>query len=876
MDETIPVDTIIENIDHSDMRYDANVYFNDIFRVSIRASLMRASRYLQVIEIDLNSADHVNEISFLIQKAIRYQILFVFVYEERYLLLRRSFNLTMSTEHVYTDNVSFCSDWIYKEDLDDESPIDLTVMNITNHYDEDFLSHYEVPKTDTDNGDHRYFYDIFGNAERLNNAIIESDIISLRFLIDWLNYHTAGCRLSIYDVLDNIRQTESYYLIGDNVFIERNAIRNAICELENSQYRIPIGHTGKNPMCYFKEIKRPATYSAADSLMTFLLYGNVAYDEDDESDDEDIVYSSLKLEQTYKYRESDIRAQATRKSLDNKMTLKDYFNSTTFPPLLAKDEEFKLSKRIETGDFEARKIFISSNVRLVISIAKTYATGAMELEDLIQEGMLGLFNAVDKYDRRRDNRFSTYATYWIKQSIQRAIDDKSSLIRLPVHFRESFRKMKKARNELFELYGVEPTPDEIAVKAGMSSKKVHELMLYSDNFIIYDEPIAKNGETVLTNLSDEESKFLEECIYEKDLKERLDAVLKTLTEREERVIRMRFGLDDGRAKTVEEVGRMFNVTRERIRQIEAKALRKLRHPSRSKNINDDLDDEAVFYGIKGRIDTGISNTQSGFVNDIIRRFNLRGFHIIEEAPLKAGTIRVLRKKGYQVLEQLSDLAFEELGFLNVTMKIDLILELDRNMMRLKDCSREEYPKINTFLQEKIKCVECGNDIISANWSQVSGRCTNCQERENRMCQKKDILTSVSSLNVDTGFVFTTVNIVIRLVSQLPFYSELTIESAELITVNEHHLPLDFVAKENNLDVVTLDSSATKDITFSLCEVIHTSLSQIKLVLSDKQTGYTYTYLFKVDVHEDCYSNVYYTVKLFDYEKEHNKSTLLDT
>lgn len=868
MDETIPVDTIIENIDNSDMRYDANVFFNDISRVSIRASFMRANRYLQVIEITLNSADHINEISFLIQKAIRYQILFVFIYEDRYLLLRRSFNLTMSTEHVYTEHASFCSDWMYKEDLDDENLVYLNVTDVANHYDEDYLSYYQAPKTDNDNGDHRYFADILGNAEKLNNATIESDFISLRFLIDWFNSHAAGYRLSIYDVLDYVRQMESYHIIGDNLFVEKNCVSNAICELENSQYRVPIGHTGKNPMFYFKGIKTPATYSAADNLMIFLLYGTVEQDDSEEDEFLDLK-SKKKLELNYEYEESDIRSKAIRKFLDNKILLREYFSGTTLPPLLTKNEEFELGKRIECGDVNARNDFILANIRLVVSIAKTYASSAMELDDLIHEGMFGLFNAVDKYDRWRDNKFSTYATYWIKQSIQRAIEDKSSLIRLPVHLQETLGKMKKARNDLLELYGVEPTPDEIAVKAGMSSEKVHEMLLYIDNFIIYDEPIDNKGGTILNQLADDESNNIEEYIVERNLRERLDDVLKTLTPREEGVVRMRFGLDDGRPKTMEEVGMEFNITRERVRQIEAKALRKLRHPYRSRCLKDYLDDEPRFYGIRGRITSDISYTQSRFINDIIRRFNLRGFHIIEEAPLKAGTIRILRLKGYQVLEQLSDLTFEDLEFLNVAMRIDLILGLARNMMRLKDCSREEYPKINTYLQEKIKCVECGNDIIVTNWSQVSGRCTNCQERKNRMCQKKDILASVSSFNVDTGFIFTNVNIVICLVSQLPFYSELTIESAELITVDERCFPLYFVAEGDGLDKVSLSSITGKDIAFSLCEEIHTRLSQIKLCLSDKQTGYTYTYLFKVDTHEDFYSNVYYTAKLFDYEEEYN-------
>ena len=871
MDETIPVDTIIENIDNSDMRYDANVFFNDISRVSIRASFMRVNRYLQVIEITLNSADHINEISFLIQKAIRYQILFVFIYEDRYLLLRRSFNLTMSTEHVYTEHASFCSDWMYKEDLDDENLVYLNVTDVANHYDEDYLSYYQAPKTDNDNGDHRYFADILGNAEKLNNATIESDFISLRFLIDWFNSHAAGYRLSFYDVLDYVRQMESYHIIGENLFVEKNCVSNAICELENSQYRVPIGHTGKNPMFYFKGIKTPATYSAADNLMIFLLYGNITEDEDDGSDDEDVVRSSKKkLELTYEYKESDIRAKAARKSLDNKITLRDYFNGATLPPLLTKDEEFELSKRIENGDFEARKEFILANIRLIVSIAKAYATGAMELDDLIQEGMFGLFNAVDKYDRWRDNKFSTYATYWIKQSIQRTIEDKSSLIRLPVHFQETLGKMKKARNDLFELYGAEPTPDEIAVKAGMSSEKVHEMLLYSDNFIIYDEPIDNKGGTILTELSDEESKCLEQCIYEKDLKERLDAVLETLTPREERVIKMRFGYDDGRPKLLEEVGKEFNTTRERIRQIEAKALRKLRHPSRSNNIKGYLDDEPTFYGIKGRIDTGVSNTKTAFVDEIIRRHRLRGYYLLEDQPLRYSLIRKLRVNGYQMFEQFRGASIDTVDFLSSAMQVELILCMDMRGIRFEECTKDEYPSIHDYIKTHYTCTLCGEPLDGVHLIENKCLCPACKIRLEHLASEKPFTVKANCVEWDDDDLFTKLTITFALneneLLDLPETLELT--DAYVILSNDALYRCDsftlssvdvddeddFLSEDSGLSVVW--SSSDYDFNSSNAKYIH-------LVFKEKNTGSFFLFIFKF--------NEKGNLKTYDYIGELNYS-----
>ena len=267
IDETIPTDLIIENIDSDDLRCDAHVYFKDIFRVSIRASLNRGNHFMQVIEVELNRADHISEISALIQKAIRYQVLFVFVFEERYLILRRSFNLTISSEHVYTDHASFSTDWIYKENLEDEFVAMFDTAEIVNCYDEDYVLSFEPKQTPSDNGDHRYFDDVIKNAVSLNNAVIDSDVVSLRFLLDWWQLHISGLRVNIFDVLDKVRQVQAYQMIGDYLFVEKEVVSYAISELEESQYILSLGHTGRTPMYYFNDYLEEHGYAQLSKII---------------------------------------------------------------------------------------------------------------------------------------------------------------------------------------------------------------------------------------------------------------------------------------------------------------------------------------------------------------------------------------------------------------------------------------------------------------------------------------------------------------------------------------------------------------------------------------------------------------------------------
>ena len=311
---------------------------------------------------------------------------------------------------------------------------------------------------------------------------------------------------------------------------------------------------------------------------------DVKMNDDDGDVEDDIILSD----------EDDIDIEKIDLSVPDGIGLEDpvrmYLKEIGKVPLLSAEEEIEYAQRMEEGDEEAKKRLAEANLRLVVSIAKRYVGRGMQFLDLIQEGNLGLIKAVEKFDYRKGYKFSTYATWWIRQAITRAIADQARTIRIPVHMVETINKLVRVQRQLLQELGREPSPEEIAETMDIPVERVREIQKISQEPVSLETPIGEEEDSHLGDfIQDDNVPVPAEAAASTLLKEQLVEVLGTLTEREQKVLRLRFGMDDGRARTLEEVGKEFNVTRERIRQIEAKALRKLRHPSRSRKLKDYLD-----------------------------------------------------------------------------------------------------------------------------------------------------------------------------------------------------------------------------------------------------------------------------------------------
>lgn len=390
--------------------------------------------------------------------------------------------------------------------------------------------------------------------------------------------------------MDAINSNEDKYMIKVSEDDAINAKFNT-----KLQELLDIAHSKKNVIedteliKHFNDLKEVALdLDTMQKIFNFLEKNGVDIlqitddDEEEPTLDEDVIAEGEDVEKIDFTDTGDI-SSTTQDPV--KMYLKDIGKV----PLLSAEEEIELAKRMEAGDEMAKKKLAESNLRLVVSIAKRYVGRGMLFLDLIQEGNLGLLKAVEKFDYRKGYKFSTYATWWIRQAITRAIADQARTIRIPVHMVETINKVTRVSRDLLQKLGREPLPEEVGEVMGLPKERVQEIMKIAQEPVSLETPIGEEEDSHLGDfIQDESIPTPVEATNQTMLHEQLDEVVSTLTEREQRVIKLRFGWDDGRPRTLEEVGKEFNVTRERIRQIEAKALRKLRHPNRSRKLKDFL------------------------------------------------------------------------------------------------------------------------------------------------------------------------------------------------------------------------------------------------------------------------------------------------
>ncbi|MBF2463704.1 RNA polymerase sigma factor RpoD [Listeria welshimeri] len=364
-----------------------------------------------------------------------------------------------------------------------------------------------------------------------------------------------------------------------------------VAELNVEQVKEALIEEGKKKgiLTYAKIAARLAPFTLdSDQMDEYLEHvGEAGIEVSDDTDDEDPDETELVKEETESFDLTDMSVPPGVKIND---PVRMYLKEIGRVDLLTADEEIALAKRIEAGDIEAKGRLAEANLRLVVSIAKRYVGRGMLFLDLIQEGNMGLMKAVEKFDFNKGFKFSTYATWWIRQAITRAIADQARTIRIPVHMVETINKLIRVQRSLLQDLGRDPSPEEIGEEMDLPTEKVREILKIAQEPVSLETPIGEEDDSHLGDfIEDQDATSPSDHAAYELLKEQLEDVLDTLTDREENVLRLRFGLDDGRTRTLEEVGRVFGVTRERIRQIEAKALRKLRHPSRSKQLKDFLE-----------------------------------------------------------------------------------------------------------------------------------------------------------------------------------------------------------------------------------------------------------------------------------------------
>ena len=833
VDTVIPKEVLLENMQSSALSKNAKTYFKVIDRVVLRTSIPRSVYELHVIEISLNEPKFIQEISKIIQTAIKYQILFVFSYKERFLIARRSFELTDSTDHVYSENISFTTEWIYSENLSEEIFAEYKCRS-ANNSDGLFSNRDDFWDSDDISTFQEEFADILDAVKTVNISVVESPVLCLRQFCDWYVGHSVSERIKSQDIFKRVLKQDGFRIIGDLIFLDKNAIRYAVAALENSRYLRSISNFSRHPFSYFDEII-PLDYF-------------------------DVEYDILRLISDEEYADF-LEENADPKTIISE-SLSTFYKEIGKFPLLKRDEEIALIERMQSGDLEAKNILIESNLRLVVSIAKRYIGHGVDLEDLIQEGILGLIKALENHQLWHETRISTYATYWIQQRIQRAIEEQSGLVRVPTHIYERLYQIKKSKNKLTQEYGCEPTAEEIAKDIGVSTELVIGAGNISLETVSLDEITEDESSPFQEYLIDRETPSCYERILARECREAIERELQTLTPREEHVIKLRFGLYDGSVRTLEEAGKEFDITRERIRQIEAKALRKLRHPSRARNIKRYLDYEKEYCSTCiGLVPEDYSTSRLYFIDEIVRMHELRGYHMLEKEPLRPETIAHLRRKGYQVLEQLQKITFSNLKNFSPSMAIELVLLLDKYDMRLADGSKKYYPHISAYLSTKLKCRACDCQIFALDWSGLDGYCPACKSRIIRLGTQKELSISIEDFRVFESYP----NIEIRLnidaaSNQMKNFE---VEKATITTSLGREVDLLWNIEENDDDFNTAGSVKVKLLRYV---DFYGDISKIGLRVHNKQSGYHYLYTFDVEKRQLYYSSLYHAT-LFDYEEE---------